>query len=434
MVIDLISLSNTLANFSKNFYSRTFFRYLSVLITTLTIYFLIQVESTELATFFLIRSAIRIFSVLSAPLSGGEIFYKKFAGKIDFNHAFIMHFIISSFFICLIGLILTLLLYFSQFFLDFISFSTIELSLIFIWFLSITIGNIFPHYFQIKKQDILSGASNGFFAQLILFISLLFLFEFSNISFFNLLAIFSLSYLLNTIIFILYLFASHIKKISLRNVNFDYFLDKKLYVEMIIDFFNQSPSILLWISAFFLETQALLIFGFFIYLQSILTLIKGAFRFSIREEWINSFLDKTKFKSTYYQVRKNLLIVNSLIIILLYTSKLMLNSGFHIFDDFKYIFEINYALNMMLIYFHASLVIDYLYVALANIMVLYGSVVKFLGIKAIATFIPLFLLIFINLFSPSLFSFICTIILMQFITNFLSHNHFINLKHLNYDK
>lgn len=426
--------TNIFANFSKNFYSRVFFRYLSLIFITLTIYFLFQIEAIELAVFFLIRSALRLFSALAAPLSGAEIFFKKFINKNDFDSAFMQHFILSSFFILIIGLILTCLLYLFQFILDYLSLNIVELSLIFIWFLSITIGNIFPHYFQIMNKDILSGFSNGVFAQFVIILSLSFIYFFSKITFFNLLLIFSLSYLLNTTIFSIYILATHIQKSSFRHVNFDYFYDKKLYIEMTIGLFSRSNSVLLWISAFFLETQAILILGICFYILPILQIIKGAFRFSVREEWIGSFLDASKFKTTYLKVKNNLLIMNSLILFLLCVSKLVLNNDFYILDNFKYFYEVNYALNLLLIFYLGILVTDHLFVALSNIMVLHGSAVKYLEIKAIALLISLSLLISFNLFIPNLISFIAIFFLINLIANYLSYNYFINIKLLNYGK
>lgn len=431
LVINLNKSNIVFQPFSGNFYSRAIFRYLSVVVLILITYFFFYIEPDELAIFLLIRSAIRITSAFINPLSSGDIFFKKFSKQDKFGELFLPHFITSSLLITFLGFVLLGFLKLSSSFLEFIEFQRLDLILIFIWYVAITISNIFQHYFQINKQNILSGFSNGFFAQFLTLFFLIIGVIFFQISFSYLLFSFALGWLINCVFFtLLIVFNSYknLTNLSLKKFRLQFFKNKSIFFEMLLGLFSKQHNIFLWISAFFLDTTSLTILGLYFYLLPTIQIPKQALVNSNREEWIKSFNNKESFRTLFLKLRNNYTLINIILLVFIFIGYLILNNSLYSFGQIAYFYELNLILIMLFINFSIFTFYEYHLGMFESIMILHGSSKEYLIYRTRALLIGILILVILNIFSPSLYSFYAMHFLIAGVLKLESKKHFNKLK------
>ena len=418
-------------NFSANFYSRSTFRYIGIIAVIFSLYYFVQLDSKALAMLLLIRSALEIASAAISPMSSGQIFYKKFYLTKYFDEIFFPHFFKSALVIILIGFFLISIVSIISNYIEILDLTVRDYVLIFLWLVFLNISNIFQHYFQMKKLDFLSGASNGSVANCIVLILLILSDYFDSISFSIILSAFSLGWVLNALIFSIVIFSQNSQNfflVSKKYNSINFFLDKNIYYESIIGILQRKNPFLLWFSVLFLNSESVSILGLFFYTAGIFSTPRQAFLFSIRGSCIQAFSSRDQFIDIFKNFKKNMFLIN------LFCIFLTLLLSFFLFNEVMHEIGPNFAENfeeialLLLIHFFAILILDFYVGFFESLLVLKGSASYFVKIKIIEIVVAIVLLTIISIYSISIYSFVLMNLVTLLFTKLLAKRHFINLK------
>ncbi len=293
--------------------------------------------------FFLVRKLVYLFAPFFKILFGGQYFFnlllknnnKSFFYKhlgICFIGTFLFSFVIFLFWHVM-----------ESFNLLYITSDFIKIMSIF-WFCSIAISYIFQHYFQVIRYDFLSGLSTGFIANLLILFSVLFFYFTNLLNLENLIFSFSIGWILNLLIFLLFIvFLREKEHMHLSTFDYSYIKDRKILEESITSVIYNSPILItLLISTKFFDPNIVAVVGFALYLVEFVSLIPNMYELSIRIDFKKITDRKSRLSSFYRNYRSNLLRIHVL---------MLAASGF-------FIYLINFFKNNLKDYFEVNLFIS----------------------------------------------------------------------------
>ena len=140
------------ARFDNNFYSRVIFRYAGTAVLFLVTPFLFMQGAKDLALFFIIRSLVNLTTTFYNRYACGQNFYNKLINATNKNFFFNQWLFQAALLALLLAIVDIFLLYVLRLAMNFEILGTLELIFIFLWVLSKSVGSIFQHYFQAKKE------------------------------------------------------------------------------------------------------------------------------------------------------------------------------------------------------------------------------------------------------------------------------------------
>ena len=330
-------------NLNNNFLFRAAFKFLGVFIMFIVSFFILLVPAESIAIFFLVRKLVYLFAPFFKILFGGQYFFnlllknnnKSFFYKhlgICFIGTFLFSFVIFLFWHVM-----------ESFNLLYITSDFIKIMSIF-WFCSIAISYIFQHYFQVIRYDFLSGLSTGFIANLLILFSVLFFYFTNLLNLENLIFSFSIGWILNLLIFLLFIvFLREKEHMHLSTFDYSYIKDRKILEESITSVIYNSPILItLLISTKFFDPNIVAVVGFALYLVEFVSLIPNMYELSIRIDFKKITDRKSRLSSFYRNYRSNLLRIHVL---------MLAASGF-------FIYLINFFKNNLKDYFEVNLFIS----------------------------------------------------------------------------